>query len=155
VRSAYLRHVDLCRHEAAHAVVAIFLGIPITEVRVDRPDVGVNGWTDTRVVWTRSRGYARKQLLAVMAGPREGGTPLTWTDLDLEHPGDAGLAARIVGLWGFDATEWFALERRLEQLRSLNGYHRALRDVGIALERRERLTGDEVRAILAAVDAPR
>jgi hypothetical protein len=59
--------LELAGHEAGHATAAVFLGLPLEEVRIDRPDDGFRGWA--RTTFVPGRDAIRRRLQVVMAGP--------------------------------------------------------------------------------------
>jgi hypothetical protein len=111
---------DLAAHEAGHAVVAVVLGVPITEARMDRPDVGVAGWVrhgrfetaDYRV----HRDLAKRVILVCQAGVAVArNEPLSWPPSGDSK--DARNARALAdALDGFGPTDWFELELRLEEI---------------------------------------
>jgi hypothetical protein len=106
----------IASHEAAHAAIAILLGLTVTEVCIDRPgDDG--GICHIAPDPERLRSY----LAALMAGPICGGTPLSWKPHG--DPGSDGAAcALLVEHFGMDEAAWDEGAARARSCERRNGH---------------------------------
>jgi hypothetical protein len=109
--------------------------------RIDHPDVGLAGVVEVTV--DADFEYCRRHLVAILAGPREVGRAIPYPP-DPGAPGDEGAAGLLAGVLALDAPAYFAVERRLEDLRALDCYRRGVAAVAGALLELQVLTGEQV-----------
>jgi hypothetical protein len=71
---------DIAEHEAAHAVIASFYGVPVKEVRIDHPDDvhGVCVIDHSSISDEELRTRARDHVSILLAGPLASGDQVEW-----------------------------------------------------------------------------
>jgi hypothetical protein len=144
-------------HEASHAATALLLGLEVTEIRADRPDLGIDGWVRFAC------GDERAILVSLSAGLMDGGggstrfthwPPTEWPILDGE--GDQGQLCALTKALEIDQPKFRRLVAVAEVLVATPLFHRLHRAIGAALLRRREegreavLNQDEIEAIVAA-----
>jgi hypothetical protein len=149
-RGGYWRYLEpaavLAAHEAAHAVVALFLGRRIESATIDRPSREAGGLV--RLVH-EDRDPDVANLVIILAGPMAEGCPLEWPPVDIGH-GDESTAALLVAALNLDFDGWRDAEEFARQVLEQPRVKRALRALQAALYDRGSLDGAEVHAIFDA-----
>jgi hypothetical protein len=134
------RDLELAGHEAGHATVAVLLGLPLEEVRIDRPDVGLAGYA--RTAWVDGKDAIRRRLQVIMGGPLAVGKAIPWPPSGESSSGDERNAAVLRDGLHLDRVDWFLLE---EATRLLLLHHRdAVRAVQDLLLEVGAISGAEV-----------
>jgi hypothetical protein len=131
-------------HEAAHALAAVLLGIPVYEARIDRPDVGVSGHVvidrDTEQLW---------KLMCVSLAPLilEGRCPQWPLSLRADDGDEFRAAVRAFDA-GLTEDEYKRCVSLIEDFFAMASSKRALKALSGALLARGALDGEEIQAIV-------
>lgn len=138
-------------HEASHAAMALVLGLKVSEIRCDRPDVGVSGWTVTP---PDGRRFDHRDLLVALAGGLiDGGAgatrlvrwPPSWPPLP--DDGDGGRVHRIYRALGLDAATYDGIVALAEDMVATVEFQRLYRALVSALRRSEHLNAADIERI--------
>ncbi len=90
-------------HESAHAVVAVLVGLTVTECRIDKPE---SVWCCGRTGVEPDVGNLHGHLLATIAGPIIDGRPISWPPRAGAGQDDEKVAAHILGRVAMDELAW-------------------------------------------------
>jgi hypothetical protein len=134
----------LVNEEAAHAAVCLLLGIPIQEVRVDRPICNgpdVDGWVKT--VPDMSTEGLEMQVKALLAGPLAVGREISWPPSFIDGD-DEGALARLCHVLGYDRARWDLAVFWVREVLQFPSTKRARLAIGSALLERGAIPGDEL-----------
>jgi hypothetical protein len=132
--------LELAGHEAGHAAVAVLLGLPLEEVRIDRPDVGLGGFA--RTGWVDGKDAIRRRLQVIMAGPLATVQTIPWPPSGDSVVGDERNAAVLRDGLHLDRVEWWLVEEETRDL--LLSQRVAVRAVQDRLLEVGAILGDEV-----------
>jgi hypothetical protein len=131
---------ELSGHEAGHATVAVLLDLPLEEVRIDRPDVGLAGFA--RTAWVDGKDAIRRRLQVIMAGPLAVGKAIPWPPSSDSVVRDERNAAVLRDGLHLDRAEWWLVEEETRDL--LLSQRVAVRAVQDRLLEVGAILGDEV-----------
>lgn len=133
---------DTAWHEAAHAVVAIAQGTKVDHIALRRDGGGycqAETFDDLRRRGLTAAQAARRRAIIALAGGLA--SPETHAS-----PSDESNARNAIASAGGGGEMW--LECRQQASNLVTRHRKAIRDVALALDRRTRLSGDQVRRLM-------
>jgi hypothetical protein len=134
----------LVNHETGHAIAGLWLGLPVREVRVDRPD----DWAGL-VTLDREPGRAFEKLLFCLGGRVAEGRPMRWLPR-ADLVGDEANAALLVDYLGFDAQDFADATLLVTDILRQSQCVRAATAIADRLLEHPVLAGDEAKRIFDA-----
>jgi hypothetical protein len=131
-------------HEAAHALMALLLDVPIIEVRIDRPDADTLGW----LVRAGLRGKVQWKGIAIALAPAVVERRCPTFPSSKATDSDELRAAELIRDLRLGPEDYQWIVGVAEGLLGIPSSRRALTAIAGALLERGVLSGDEVRRVV-------